>query len=309
MSTMPNLLLIGPPKCATSSLHGWLCAHPGIAPGVRKELFFLMDRDHPLKGSPNFHDDGIDAYRQLYSKEAANAPVRIDSTTHYFYQRTALDYARSNPAVRVCVVLRDPAERVFSSFSYTRNNLANLSSDLSFARYLEVVDRNEPLWPKFSRSRTSAWVLERDIAFSHYSRYLAPWIETLGAERVEIVLFEDLRERPLEVISRVLASVGLPDEPLAGAPEARNVTRPVRFAALHRTAQRLNAALPIPRGIKSTALRAYHRLQASASQPARETAAVDALRHRFLAEVDWVEALTGRDLSHWRPGPRSERPE
>jgi hypothetical protein len=295
--------MLGPPKCGTSSLFAWLCAHPGVQPGVRKELFFLMDEDHPLSGSPNLHTDGLDAYGSLFPDDRGAGPVRIDATTHYLYQKTALEYAQSNESTRVCIVLRDPAERVFSSFNYSKNNLANIDPNLSFREFLDLVAQGRPLYPKFCRSRTTAWVLERDVHISHYARHVPAWLQSLGRERVAVVLFEDLKRDPKGVIANTIAHMGL-DPEAAGeiASQTKNVTRPIAFPVLHRLARRLNAAAPFAQPVKKRLAGAYFRLQRKSAPLEDASEAIARLRPQFAEDIAMAEQITGRDLSHWRHG-------
>lgn len=300
MTVVPNLLILGPPKCATSSLHGWLCQHPDISQGVRKELFFLMDQGHPLAGEPNIHDDGLASYEDLFPPSSKKASIRIDSTTHYLYQKSALEFARQEADLRCVVVLREPAQRVYSSFSYTKHNLASIDPDLSFARYLELVDNGEPLYPHFCSSRSSAWVLERDIEFSRYAHYLQPWIDQVGRERIDIVRFEDLTKAPGKVVEALISNLGLGT--MEGCPakrEAANATRAVRSSRFHRLARKVNAKLPIPKTLKKL----YFSAQTSEGlglPTDQDSYAIAQLRSRFANENADLEALTGLDVSAWK---------
>lgn len=301
--SLPNFLILGPPKCATSSLHGLMCTHPQISEGRRKELFFLMDPDHPLCGSPNVADDGLSAYGSLFPPSAADAAIRIDSTTHYLYQKTALNFVERNADCRACVVLRDPAERVYSSFNYTKNNLANLAPDLSFARFMALVESGRPLYPEFCRSETSAWVLERDMQFSHYAHHLTPWLERVGSERLKVVLFDDLKADLAGVTKDIWEWLGVSPHAIDVAAVApRNVTRSVKYQGIHRIVRRLNAAVPIPAGIKARLMSGYNAFQSGASAQADDRAAVNGLRERFSEDIAWLSQLLGRDLDHWRTG-------
>lgn len=300
---LPNFLILGPPKCATSSLHGAVCTHPQVSEGSRKELFFLMDRHHPLCGSPNVADDGLRAYGALFPHSAADAAVRVDSTTHYLYQKAALEFVEQSPDCRVCVVLRDPAERVYSSFNYTKNNLANLAGDLSFARFVELVESGRSLYPEFCRNESSAWVLERDIEFSHYARYLAPWLERTGPDRLKIILFDDLRADLPAVAKDVWRWLGVPPHRMDTAVAApRNVTRAVKYQGLHRIVRRLNAAVPLHAGLKGRLMWGYNALQSGVSARAGDGAAIDNLRSRFSEDVAWLSQFLRRDLRHWLTG-------
>ena len=307
MTTGANLLLIGPPKCATSTLHSWLVTHPQVAAGNSKELFFLMDRGHPLQGRPSLAGDGLGAYGDHFDEAARRAAIRIDSTTHYLFQDAALDYMDSAPECRAIAVLRDPAERVYSSFSYTQNNLALLDPNLAFADYLRLVAAGEPLYPRYCRSRSSAFVLERDVAYSDYAQWLVGWFERAGRGRIDVLLTEDLAAGPAKTTAPLFATLGLPplgDEAFAAGP--RNVTRSISYAGLHRRLQSLNAAVRIPSWLKAGLLQGYFRLQAGRAgqeKPGKSRDDQDALaglREKLQPSIVRLEDMLGRDLAAWR---------
>ncbi|MBP0484464.1 sulfotransferase family protein [Sagittula salina] len=297
----PNFLLLGAPKCGTSSLFNWLAAHPGIAGSRRKETFILMDRENPLLGHPNIHDDGLAAFAAEYDA-VCRAPVRMEATTHTLFQRTALQAAVQWPDLRVVVILREPAARVLSSFSYTQNNLGRIPARVGFADYLAAVQAGAPLTGMVQHP-ASAYVLARDPEYSRYATWLAPWIETLGRDRVLPLLFETMRSDPEGTLREVVDWLGL--EPLAlepGALSARNRTEAVRSPGLQRAARRLNAALPVPGGLKRGLKAAYMAVQgraAPAQRAARDRAAFERLREGYRADNARLAALTGLDLGAW----------
>ena len=130
--------IIGAPKCGTSSLFRWITAHPQISrPENGKELFFFMDPGHPLIKEPNVHTASADAYDSLFP--GISSTCRLESTTHYLYQDTARELlAQMEGQPLIVVVLRDPVQCVWSSFQYTRNNLARMDPSLSFFQYVEL---------------------------------------------------------------------------------------------------------------------------------------------------------------------------
>jgi hypothetical protein len=66
---LPNLIIGGAPKCGTSSLFQWLADHPEVCGSRVKEIFYLMDRDHPLlKAESNFHNHGLCGYESYFKK-------------------------------------------------------------------------------------------------------------------------------------------------------------------------------------------------------------------------------------------------
>jgi hypothetical protein len=108
-----ELIVGGVQKAGTSSLFGYLAAHPGLAPPVRKELHF-------------FDDERIDWSAPDYSAlEAAFAAeeggLRFEATPIYLFWPRALErIQRYNPAVKLIFVFREPVARAWSHWRMER---------------------------------------------------------------------------------------------------------------------------------------------------------------------------------------------
>lgn len=151
-----------------------------------------MDADHPLIGEPNVHTTSLETYRDLFPADPG--ACLIEGTTHYLFQETArkhLGQMESKPLI--LAVLRDPVERVWSSFQYTRNNLARMDSTLSFGQYVNWIlcGKGERVADYVNDVR-SAYVLARDLEYSVYVKHLLPWRKAVGAERLTVVTFQAL---------------------------------------------------------------------------------------------------------------------
>ncbi|MBP0485260.1 sulfotransferase, partial [Sagittula sp. M10.9X] len=77
------------------------------------------------------------------------------------------------PDLRVVVILREPAARVLSSFSYPQNNLGRIPARVGFADYLAAVQAGAPLTGMVQHP-ARAYVLARDPEYSRYATWLAP---------------------------------------------------------------------------------------------------------------------------------------
>lgn len=305
--TRPNLIILGAPKCGTSSLFNWLDAHPDIAGSRRKETFILMDRDNPLLGQPNIHDQGEEAFAGDYGEDADRAAFRLEATTHTLFQETALKAVADWQDLKVVVVLREPAARVFSSFAYTQNNLGRIGADTTFADYLTRVDQGLPLYPEVVRDPASAFVLERDPDYSRYARWLSPWVEMLGRDRVCVVLFEEMSKEPEATVQRIFAWLGLSPLELPQDMGARNRTETVRSPRIQRFARRLNAAVTLPDGLKDRLKSAYMLLQKKppSDRSEADAAALAKLRGTYVDDNAELARMTGLDFDVWTRGNSS----
>ena len=166
---LPNLITIGGLKCGTTSLHHYLNLHPEIAMSRPKELnFFVAELNWPL---------GPDWYAGHFDESAA---VRGESSPHYT-NRPAFDGVPGRMRdmlgedVRLIYVVRDPIDRLLSHYLH---NVGGGYDDRPLAEALADPDSSY-------------------VARSRYFFQLEPYLESFGAERIEIVSREELKtERP-----------------------------------------------------------------------------------------------------------------
>ena len=85
---LPNLLIIGAAKSATTSLYNILSSHKDIfAPAFKEPHFFNID--------DNF-SNGIDWYSQTYFNKKKNQKYILDGTPTYLYSLKAASLQRKD---------------------------------------------------------------------------------------------------------------------------------------------------------------------------------------------------------------------
>lgn len=306
--TFPNLIIAGAPKCGTSSLFKWLADHPEACGSTVKETFYLMDEGHPLlRKHSNFHRHGLEGYRAHFNRNGSAAcRILFEATTHYLYQRTALDVLSSLPVPpQIVFVLRKPSERVYSSFQYSKNNLANVRRDLSFSRFVEEAQR-DPASPLITEcAGESAYVLRNDIGYSRYIEYISAWITRFGRQRVHVLLFEELKKEPRAFMRDLAQRLGIDPAFYDGYDFPRkNETIHVRHPALHRSARRLNElfARAGGEGLKSVMKNVYLKAQSDRSRQgktAEDRQTIAELDRGFQPYNQRLADELGLDLSAW----------
>lgn len=308
-----SVFIVGMPKSGTSSLFKWMSAHPGVVGAQPKETFFFMDPRHPLaaRNGVSFVRDGIESYDQFFTTDDSQA-IRVDGTTHYFYQATARDHILGlRSAAFVVFMLREPAERLLSSFRFTRDNLANMDPRLTFNEYVDrLIDGNlEELAPSFA-SEASYWIAARELAFGRYIDWL-DWWSPVGADRIEVVLFEEFRHRPRTVLRRLCHRLGIGDQVYDDFDfEPQNRTYPVARHRLHRLARQLGPMLPKTKWrqrVKTAYLRSQRR---GATSEAEYERGLEAMREYFAPSNRDLRDHTGLDLESWwgRPSLHAHEP-
>lgn len=314
---LPDLVIAGAPKCGTSSLFRWLAAHPSVLGSTVKETNFLLDPGHPLLDpARNVHDHGLAAYASFFPgpdtlADGGSRPLLLEGTTHYLYQRTAPRVlAGLERPPQVIFLLREPAERVYSSYRYTRNNLGVLRPQATFRDFVRLGEGGDvhavtdPRWG----GKVDIW--RNDVAYSRYHEHLARWARVFPRERMHVLLAEELWRDPRALLCRLAAAVGIdPSFYDTFAFSRHNESYRVRSPALHRLARRAGAVLPRGGVLRGMLKKGYFGVLAS-GRPERtddDAAALRELRASYAPHNRRLADEWGLDLGAWEERPARER--
>jgi hypothetical protein len=183
--SLPNFVIIGAMKCATSTLHSQLARQPGIFMSEPKEPNFFSDDD--------VYGRGLNYYRGLFAA-AGDASLRGESSTHYTklptYPKTIVRMRELLRDIKLIYVMRHPLDRLVSHYIHEWS-LRNIDTPLD-----QAVDAHPQL-----------------IDYGRYHMQLAPFIEVYGRANVLPVFAERLQANPqaeLERVCRFLGYAGTP---------------------------------------------------------------------------------------------------
>lgn len=113
---LPELLIIGGPRCGTSTLFNMLCQVPGLwgTPQTREVHFF------------NRHwDKGLAWYAEKFAA-APKGDMLLEATPFYLAAPFVPDRVkRTLPDVKLIVLLRDPVARCISHYWWNRDRFGN----------------------------------------------------------------------------------------------------------------------------------------------------------------------------------------
>lgn len=198
---LPDFIIGGAPRSGTTWLYELLDRHPDVhmAKPVKPEpKFFLVD---------HIYAKGLGFYSERWFS-AARADQRAgEKSTDYLESAAAADrIARDLPDVRLVFILREPAERAYSNYLWTKMN--GLETE-SFEAALSLEEERE-------RSLPERWKFARP--FSYFSRglyadLLRPYFERFPRKQMLVVKFEDIVERPAMLAAQVQRFVGVTERP------------------------------------------------------------------------------------------------
>jgi hypothetical protein len=192
MDALPNFVIAGAPRCGTSAVFTYLAAHPEIAGSSVKEVQYFMDQDSVLfHPESNYQYHGLDGYRPYFTPELNQKPdaaIVFEATPGYLYQQTALDSLPTLPSrPRFLFQLRKPSAQVYSSYLYSLHQAGNLPQGMTFREFALGSSKTARSCNEFHRDA---------LAFANYVKFLKPWHEACGPERIRISSFEVMRTDP-----------------------------------------------------------------------------------------------------------------
>jgi hypothetical protein len=260
---------------------------------VKEPRFFAVDSDYGR---------GLDYYAESFFAGASSFPARGESTPSYLYSESAAARIASDlppSSHRFIVLLRDPVARAYSMYWHMRRTG---HESLTFEDALEA-ETERLADPEVAR--TGSFTVGY-VYCGSYAQHLSRYRSRFGPESVLVLFHEDLEADPVALLKQACRHVGVDDHFSFQQTERRNVSSMPRSRAVQRLF-RLPGWMTVPyrRLVPLGRQLAIHQLVSDWNQKpfayppiAPETERV--LRARFASGVRDLEAMTGRDLSHWR---------
>jgi hypothetical protein len=164
---LPNFILAGFPKCATTSISKYLEMHPSICFSNPKEPnFFLANGDYP--------DESWDEYSRCFNHVKQNQIMGEGSqryTQRDRYPNVARDIYHYFPSVKLIFIARNPEERFISHFKY--------------------VDRDTIINSTINETLNHQWLINKCVNTSKFFYQIEPYLELFPRENIWLGFYED----------------------------------------------------------------------------------------------------------------------
>jgi hypothetical protein len=303
---LPDFLIVGAAKSATSSLHFYLGQHPEIRMPARKESWFFSFVDNPphYRSPADLEDvvSRLEDYLALF--DGVHPQQRLgDASPSYLY--TYCETIRNIRAVyppeyvdrlRIIISLRDPVIRAWSQY---RTFARTVHEPLTFERAIEP--------STIARRLSDDWNIFYDyIGFGRYYQQVKAYLEAFGEERVLVVLYEDIEADSIAVCQSIARFIGVapdfvPDvserfNSVSGEPMVKWIARALKS----RNPVKRTLAACLPKELREKlllALGARFLKQRALSQSTRLS-----LKRVYADDITRLEGLINRDLSRWKNG-------
>ena len=292
----PDFLVIGAMKAGTTALHDHLRHHPALYLSKKKEPQYFSS---PSEGQlpPWVAPNDIEGQRRRvvtqsqYQQLFADADGRLcgESSTLYLSDAPAAARAASaNPDMKIIAILREPAARAFSAWSF----LVRIAlEDLDFEQAL-AAEPDRIMGPGFHY-----------VGMGGYASALDPWIAAFGRDQVLAIEFSRFARNTDEVMDEICEFLGidaslLPDEVPMRNTGGQIPTGPFQRWFVRRV--RIIVSDHVPARIAHPINVVWQKLFMKDVAP-MTPATADAIRSQLLGETERLEDLLGWDLPSWKP--------
>jgi len=311
------LFIVGAPRCGTTTLSRFLKSHPSVHFPAIKEPHFFAEQELKGLSCTKLKRRVEQDYLQRFFRPNNARSVGADASVTYFYHPEQLEpILRLWPDSRFVVSVRDPLTMLPSL--HQRLIFVGQESIPTFAEaWVATSDRRAGR--RIPRTCHDPRLLRYDEA-ARFGTYLERLFATVGRERCEVLVFDDLVDNPARQYRRLMEFAGL--EPQASVDfSPHREGQGVRLRWLQR------ALKQPPVAIRSRLGTGYFRHKVERSDRPDSSGALEAMlaarklllrwnrtsgpaeplpvklqaeiaRH-FEDEVVRLGDLIGRDLSHW----------
>lgn len=303
---LPNFLVVGAAKSATSSLHFYLDQHPQISmASIKESWFFSFYKKPPDFSSPVTLDNLIselDEYLKLFDG-ADSSQVLGDACPSYLYTYEdtiknirELYSAEALADLKIIISLREPVSRAYSQY-YTFKR--KVYEPLKFKQAIEentISERMQNNWNIFYDYR----------GFGMYSKQVEAFQKAFGKDRVHVLLFDDIHADAQQACGDIFKFLGVDPEfvvndqvkinSVAGEPRIKWIV--VALFSKNRIKRMISALLP--RLLRTIIINVI--VVPLLKRDAIDVETRDQLAEYFHEDIHALERLIGRDLGNWRFG-------
>lgn len=292
----PDFFIVGAPRCGTTAMQDYLSQHPEIFMPEAKELHFF--------GSDlGFSNKRLGEKEYLsYFKNAKNEKRVGEASVWYLYSKLAACEIREfNPSSKIIIMLRNPADVLYSLHS---RFLYNGNEDISdFKEALEAEeDRKRGL-------RIPKTVMVVDTLYYRdtirYTEQVRRYFDVFGRENVFIVIFEDFTNKTDEVYKETLSFLGV-NQDFQPVFRVVNPNKRIRSRFLSKLLinppQKLQsfANVLLPSGFRQTVVKTLWTFS-TVYEPRTviDPELRNTLRVEFASDIETLSVLLGRNLTRW----------
>jgi hypothetical protein len=276
----PDFIGIGPARTGTTWLNRVLKAHIGMPRSIKEVNFF-----------GRYYSKGLPWYAKHFDRFGPEVRTGEISPDYFTDARVPSRIATNIPLCKIVCILREPVSRLYSLYRL-------------WCHSGEIKDIGFNLWLTESRVKNLDW--------GCYTSDLRRWFDTFGPKQVLVCLYDDLEHDPQLFLDSITDFIETPRIPIGNSPLAsehvHSIHHTSRRPRLMRLMWQLHRVLDHERGYRSRKLLLRLGIWQLGVQEGKPFSPLDPevlahWRSHFLADIEALEKLIGRDLAAWKEAP------
>ncbi|MEM9267179.1 MAG: sulfotransferase [Cyanobacteria bacterium P01_F01_bin.13] len=294
----PTFLIIGVQKSGTTSIYSYLKQHPQVYMSPVKETnFFERDWTTAAADVLRRKRDNIitwEDYQQLFAAatEQHLALGEVSPNYMFHYQFAAKHIQTRLPDVKLLAVLRNPVQRAFSDYLMHMRDA--------------VVGKQTPLAEQVRSRGDASYVLLK----GKYYEPLKHFIDRFGRSRVDVFLYDDLRQDSQAFMQNLYRSIGVDSDFVVDTSKKLQVAKVPKNQTMNRLLKTQNPIRTVATGImqlvpSTVRHQLRDRLIALNSQEKNQVKFTEEdqilLQQYYREDILKLQDLLQRDLSVWLP--------
>lgn len=303
---LPDFLIVGAAKSATSSLYFYLDQHPQIhMSAIKESWFFSFVNTPPNYTSPVVLDNVVSCledYVKLFDGAHPDQCLGEASPSYLYTYRDTIRHIRSvYPSqdlekLKIIISLRDPVSRAYSQYmTFKRRACEPLSFD-------DAIEQSTIE----ARLRDNWNIFYDYIGFGRYCDQVGAYLDAFGRDKVLILWYDDIERDPQETCRTIYKFLGVDQSFVADVSTRYNsltgepAVNWIMAALLSRNRIKRAVAARVPRKLRLIIIYLFAKLLLRRKEMAGPTRTK--LMRIFAEDLDRLEELTQRDLSAWKTG-------
>ena len=292
----PNFLIVGAPKCGTTSLAFYLSQHPsvflpadqaGISTPKVEPHYFVKPKSAMGNGPGSMNGlskpDRLEDYLAIFKEAEGEIAIGEASPGYLYLHEYSIPQIQNKLGdPKIIILLRDPVARAYSSHLHHVRKRHDL---VSFEKALEL---------ESVRAKQGGWFGCQLRGVGEYFEQVQAYFENFSS--VHVIITEDMRTDLNGVLSGAFNFLGVDAGFIPSETEPRNVGVVPRVQIVERACLSIGHRLRFIPGMHRSMerIRNFNRHRPKVNQL---TAGV--LASEFQPGVEKLSKLLGRDLSFW----------